>query len=236
MGYRAYPTQKPIALLGRIIKTSSNPGDVILDPFCGCGTTVEAAIRLDRKFIGIDVSPFALDVIQRERLPDVRFDVTGIPIDLNGASRLAREKPFEFEKWAITRIPRLLPNSVQVGDGGIDGEGKLLYRPVNVDSDLVLAQVKGGKYSASQFRDFLGLISRKPAAMGAYITLLPTTSRDAHAQATGLGEIELEGAAQTYPRAQLWSIAAYFEGRAPQMPPLANPYTGEPMQETLQLF
>ena len=95
------PTQKPIALLGRIIKTSSNPGDVILDPFCGCGTTVEAAIRLDRKFIGIDVSPFALDVIQRERLPDVRFDVTGIPIDLNGASRLAREKPFEFEKWAI---------------------------------------------------------------------------------------------------------------------------------------
>ena len=175
-------------------------------------------------------------MIQRERLPDIRFNVTGIPIDLNGASKLAREKPFEFEKWAVTRIPGLLPNNVQVGDGGIDGEGTLLNKPINVDSDLVLAQVKGGKYNASQFRDFLGLIPRKPAAMGAYITLQPVTSRDAHAQATGLGEIELQGAAQTYPRAQLWSIADYFESRAPQMPPLANPYTGEPMQKTLQLF
>lgn len=232
-----YPTQKPRALLERIIEASSNPGDVVLDPFCGCGTTIDAAIRLGRQFIGIDISPFALDVIQRERLPDVRFDVGGIPTDLNGASKLAKEKPFEFEKWAVTRIPGLLPNSKQVGDGGIDGEGTLLAKATNVDSDRVIAQVKGGLWKAGDFRDFAGRIPILPAASGAYITLHPVTSRAAHAEAAKLGELRIDGAADVYPRAQLWSIADYFENRPPRMPPLANPYTGKAMQqESLRLF
>lgn len=231
-----YPTQKPIALLERILRASSNPGDVVLDPFCGCGTTVEAAIKLSRKFIGIDISPYALDVIQRERLPDVRFDVTGIPTDTNGASKLAREKPFEFEKWAVTRIPGLMPNEKQVGDGGIDGTGKLLYKPDGVDTDVVLAQVKGGKWNASQFRDFVGRIELFPAAMGTYITLRPVSVGSARAEAAKLGDVRFNGSPTRYPRAQLWSIADYFENRPPRLPPLANPYTGKAMQELLQLF
>ena len=231
-----YPTQKPLALLERIVEASSNSGDVILDPFCGCGTTVEAAIKLGRKFIGIDISPFALDVIQRERLPDVRFDVTGIPTDTNGASKLAREKPFEFEKWAVTRIPGLMPNEKQVGDGGIDGTGKLLDKPDGIDTDLVLAQVKGGKWNASQFRDFVGRIPLLPAAMGTYITLHPVSAGSARAEAAKLGDVGFNGSPARYPRAQLWSIADYFEDRPPRLPPLANPYTGKAMQESLQLF
>ncbi len=231
-----YPTQKPLTLLERVIRASSNPGDVVLDPFCGCGTTVEAAIMLDRRFIGIDISPFALDVIQRERLPDVAFDVTGIPTDTNGASKLAREKPFEFEKWAVTRIPGLMPNEKQVGDGGIDGTGKLLDKPDGLDTDLVLAQVKGGKWNASQFRDFVGRIPLLPAAMGTYITLHPVSAGSARAEAAKLGEVGFNGSPARYPRAQLWSIADYFEDRPPRLPPLANPYTGKAMQKSLQLF
>ncbi len=126
---------------------------------------------------------------------------------------------------------------VQVGDGGIDGVGRLLTKPANVDSDLAIAQVKGGMWKAGDFRDFTGRIPILPAATGTYITLHPVTSRAAHAEAARLGVLRMDGAAQTYPRAQLWSIVDCFENRPPRLPPLANPYTGQAMQqELLQLF
>ena len=138
-----YPTQKPLALLERIITASSDEGDMVLDPFCSCGTTVVAAHKLNRRWAGIDIIPFAIDLIVQKWLPEFKVPTEGYPYDLAGAAKLAREQPFKFEKWAVTRVPGLAPNDHQVGDGGIDGVGYLLAKPEKT-TDQVLAQVKGG--------------------------------------------------------------------------------------------
>ena len=161
----------------------------------------------------------------------IPIEVRGVPQDLSGAQKLAQDKPFDFEKWAVCRIPGLAPNDKQVGDGGIDGRGLLLNEPDDHDSRLVLAQTKGGKFNASALRDFLGVIDRNRAAMGVYITLKPVTSTHAHSDAISLGNIKC-GVSQ-YPRAQLWSIQDYFRNQQPNMPPLADPYTGKAMQPSL---
>ena len=141
-----YPTQKPLALLERIIKASSNKGDLVLDPFCGCGTSIDAAERLGRNWAGIDISSFAIDLICEKRLKPVGVfpQMRGMPYDLNGARKLARESPFNFESWAISRIPGFAPNTKQIGDRGIDGRATLAIKPENYDSRLALAQTKGG--------------------------------------------------------------------------------------------
>ena len=130
-------------LLKRIITASSDEGDMVLDPFCGCGTAVVAAHKLNRRWAGIDIIPFAIDLIVQKRLPEFKVPTEGYPYDLAGAAKLAREQPFKFEKWAVTRVPGLAPNDHQVGDGGIDGVGYLLAKPEKT-TDQVLAQVKGG--------------------------------------------------------------------------------------------
>ena len=227
-----YPTQKPVALLERIIRSSTNPGDIVLDPFCGCGTAVVAANKLNRRWLGIDISPFAIDLIRNRRFPEFDIPAKGYPYDLAGAQMLAREKPFEFEEWAVTRIPGLAPNDKQVGDGGIDGVGYLLAKPEDT-TDQVLAQVKGGKYQLGQLRDFLGVMEREQAAMGLYTTVEPIRAAGARTEATHRGFLTL-GASQ-YPRAQLWSIQDYFDNRMPDLPALADPYTGKPLQTSLQM-
>ena len=169
-------------------------------------------------------------------MPAVSFDVAGIPTDMVGARKLAREKPFEFEKWAIARIPGMLPNAKQVRDGGIDGTGTLLDRPEGMDSSTVIAQVKGGRWSISPFRDFLGQIDRRGAVMGIYFTVEPTSSHQARALAASLGTFRFPGSATEYPRAQLWSIAEYLRGVHPKIPALADPFTGKAVQSRLSLF
>ena len=134
-----YPTQKPRALLERIIKASSNEGDLVLDPFCGCGTTVDAARRLRRRWVGIDISAFAIDVVRDRRLKNPAIPTYGIPADLEGARKLAAEQPFAFESWAVTRLPGFAPNTRQRGDGGIDGRATLAVAPDDADSRLALA-------------------------------------------------------------------------------------------------
>lgn len=223
-----YPTQKPIALLERIINASSNKGEIVLDPFCGCGTSVMAAENLGRKWIGIDISPFAIDLISTKRLGH-KVEINGIPGDIQTAERMAREKPFDFEKWAITRISGMAPNSKQRNDGGIDGQGHILNAPS--EKNLVLAQVKGGKFNLSHLRDFLGVFLEKKAAMGVYITLNKVTSRQAKSAAAKTGKFTL--GAMKYPCVQLWSIEDYFEKREAQLPPMADPYTGKAMQPSL---
>ena len=229
--FLGYPTQKPLPLLERIIRASSNPGDLILDPFCGCGTAVAAAHKLNRQWAGIDISPFAIDLIAQKRFPEFKVPTEGYPYDLAGARKLAREKPFKFEKWAVTRIPGLAPNDKQIGDGGIDGVGKLLADPEDT-TDKVLAQVKG-KYQLKEVRDFMHVINRERAATGVFTTVDPVRAKGAHAEIAGIGSFRL--GASEYPRAQLWSIQDYFDNRMPALPALADPYTGDPVQMTMQM-
>jgi len=231
--FLGYPTQKPIALLERIIEASCPPDGIVLDPFCGCGTTVAAAHKLNRQWAGIDISPFAIDLVCQKRFPEFRVPTEGYPYDLAGAAKLAKEQPFKFEKWAVTRVPGFAPNDTQVGDGGIDGVGYLLAKPDNGETDQVLAQVKGGKYQLGQLRDFLGVIERERAAMGVYATVHPINAPGAHAEAAKRGKLHL--GASSYPRAQLWSIQDYFDDRMPMLPALADPYTGKPVQQSVQL-
>ena len=227
-----YPTQKPLGLLQRIIEASTDPGDVVLDPFCGCGTAVVAAHKLNRRWAGIDISPFAIDLITKKRFPEYKIPTEGYPYDLAGARKLAREKPFKFEQWAVTRIPGFAPNDKQIGDGGIDGVGYLLARPKDT-TNQVLAQVKGGRYHLGQLRDFLGVMEREQAAMGLYTTVEPIRAAGARTEATHKGFLTL--GASRYPRAQLWSIHDYFNNSMPQLPALADPYTGKPLQTSLEM-
>ena len=205
---------------------------MVLDPFCGCGTAVVAAHKLNRQWAGIDISPFAIDLICNQRLSEYKVPTEGYPYDLAGAAKLASEQPFKFEKWAVTRVPGLAPNDQQVGDGGIDGVGYLLAKP-DKTTDQVLAQVKGGHYRIGDLRDFLGVLERERAAMGVDTTVKPISAPGAHAEAARRGSMKL--GATEYPRAQLWSIQHYFDNRMPVLPALADPYTGKPVQGSLHM-
>ena len=224
-----YPTQKPLALLERIIQASSKKDHIILDPFCGCGTAVEAAHKLRRRWVGIDISSFAIDLIRNKRLQDIDVPTQGIPSDLMSARKLAREKPFDFESWAVTRIPGFAPNTKQIGDGGIDGRGMLVRKPEDFDSKLALAQVKGGKFLLSSLRDFLHTTKREQAAVGCFVTLDPVQTRDAKIEASSHGKIKVDDS--QYPGMQLWSIADYFDDRMPKLPAMTDPYDGKPSSQ-----
>ena len=224
-----YPTQKPLALLDRIIKASSNEGDIVLDPFCGCGTAMQAAANLKRRWAGIDISSFAIDLV-RDRMDGETIPIEGIPADFASARKLATEKPFNFESWAIMRLPGFAPNIKQVADGGVDGRGRLFEKPDDWDSDLALAQVKK-TYSARALREFIGVVNDAKAAIGCFITLDRVDVSDARARAREQGKALVRGL--EYPRMNLWSIAEYFDNRLLQLPPMANPYTGKRIEGTL---
>ena len=224
-----YPTQKPLALLERILRASSASGDTVLDPFCGCGTTIEAARRLGRRWIGVDISAFAIDLVRERRLKDARIPAFGIPGDMESARMLARERPFDFESWAVTRLPGFAPNARQRGDGGVDGRATLAVRPDTHESRLALAQVKGGRFGLEQLRAFMNAMERDRAALGCFVTLDPVASPTARREAAAMGEVMI-GAAR-YPRMQLWSVRQYFDGRMPPLPPMTDPFTGGPMAQ-----
>ena len=225
-----YPTQKPVALLERIIKASSDEGDVVLDPFCGCGTTIDAARRLNRRWIGIDISAFAIDLIRERRLRDPTIMTYGIPADLAGARKLAAEQPFAFEAWAVTRPPGFAPNMKQRGDGGVDGRATLAVRPDDADSRLALAQVKGGKFAVSYLRDFRHVMTRENAAVGCFTTVEPLPARH-RADVKADGVVHVEG--RPFDRLNLWSVAENFDERYPALPIMTDPYSGKPLEQHL---
>lgn len=174
-----YPTQKPVALLQRILQASSNPGDVVLDPFCGCGTTIDAAEKLGRAWIGIDVTYLAIDLIQK-RLRNTygdgvlqRYRVDGIPHDLDSAQALFEANPFDFERWVVSLVSGQ-PNEKQVGDRGVDG---VIRFPLdNKSMGRALVSVKGGRQlNPSMVRDLIGTVEAQRAEMGLFITMGPVT-------------------------------------------------------------
>lgn len=222
-----YPTQKPLALLERVIAASSNEGDVVLDPFCGCGTTVDAAQRMRRKWVGIDVTYIAIDLVEK-RLEHTygeaiagTFEVLGIPRDVNGAQRLFELSPFDFERWAVSLVNGQ-PNEKQVGDKGVDGIIRF-YLDKNVTGE-VLVSVKGGKQlTPAMVRDLLGTVEARKAAMGLLITMgEPTKGMVEATSIGGLYQWPVNGA--EFPRIQVVSIPELLSGKRPNLPTALLPY------------
>ena len=232
--YLGYPTQKRVGLLENLIPVACPRDGIVLDPFCGCGTTVIAAHNLERRWIGIDISATAIDLIQEHRFKPlgIEAETYGIPRDLASARKLATDRPSDFEAWAVTRIPGMAPNERRRGDRGIDGRGNMLETSIDTTSRLVLAQVRGSRnFQLGGFRDFLHVVERENAAFGVYITVDGVESGQARAEARAKGTISV--GASAFPRIQLWSIRDFFEGRWPNLPTLTDPYTGKPVQPTL---
>ncbi|WP_261554194.1 DNA methyltransferase [Frankia tisae] len=223
-----YPTQKPVALLERILQASSNPGDVVLDPFCGCGTTVDAAVRLDRRWVGIDVTYIAIDLIKKRLLhahgPDVEetFVVEGIPRDLHAAQALFEQSAFEFERWAVSLVGGQ-PNEKQVGDKGVDGIATFPTDAKKAIGKIVIS-VKGGKNLGPQFvRDLLGTVETRKAQMGVLVTMgLPTKGMLDAANHSGTYLHPATG--HVFPRVQTTSVAHLLRGHKPEMPLTYLPY------------
>lgn len=188
-----YPTQKPLALLERVIAASTNPDDVVLDPFCGCGTAIDAAQRLGRHWIGIDVTHIATGLI-KHRLqdahglrPKVDYDVIGEPTDLAGATELARDDPWQFQAWALSLVGARTASSAKKGsDRGIDG--RLLFHDEGSGGKTkqIVFSVKAGKTGVSHVRDLRGVMEREKAEMGVLISLQEPTA-PMRAEAAGAG-------------------------------------------------
>ncbi len=215
-----YPTQKPELLLERIIKTSSNEGDVILDAYCGCGTTVAVAQRLNRKWIGIDITYQSISLILK-RLEDTygtgaifNVKMTGIPKDIASAEALANKNDDrtrkEFEKWSILAFSnnRATINQKKGADKGIDGTA--FFIESEGGHGRVIFQVKSGKVGSSDIRDLLGTMTREKAALGYFITLKePTKDMLKEAKAAGLYEHKIMGRA--YQKIEIISIRDMIE-------------------------
>lgn len=176
-----YPTQKPEALLSRIIETSSKPGDTVLDPFCGCGTTVAVAQRLGRKWIGIDITHLAVGLIKyrlQNQFGDAisaSYRVIGEPVSLPDAEELAREDKYQFQFWALGLVGARPAEEKKGADRGIDGNIYFHDDPKGKTKRIVIS-VKGGEnISVPMVRDLVGTVSREKADLGVLITLLPPT-------------------------------------------------------------
>ena len=230
--YLGYPTQKPIALLKRIIKASSNEGDIVLDPFCGCGTTAEAAYSLGRKLIGIDIAPYAITRVCRDRLKHAAgVSIQGLPTDMRSTHAMAEADRFLFEQWAVTTLPGFEPNDKQTGDGGIDGRGYLL-NPPDDEKGRCVAQVKSGGFTPDNLRALLSKITGGYASMGIFVTMAKMrdtkTKRDCVVHAGQFTE-----GAKTFNRMRFWSMEEHFADVKLQLPAMSHPRTGKALQEMI---
>lgn len=217
-----YPTQKPEALLERIIKASSNEGDLVLDPFCGCGTTISAAQRLGRKWIGIDITPLAVTLI-KNRLRDtygdeVKYDVIGEPVTLPDAALLAESNPFHFQYWSLGLVGARPVEEKKGADKGIDG--KIIFQGEKAgEFEQVIISVKAGHLMANHVRDLRGVVDREKAAIGVLISMEePSKPMMTEAATAGLYESKTWG--KKYPKIQLLTVAELLAGKKIEMPPI----------------
>jgi DNA modification methylase len=215
-----YPTQKPERLLDRILETTSNVGDVVLDPFCGCGTTVASAQRLDRHWIGIDITHLAIGLI-RKRLVDAYGDsaqlrVIGEPVSLEDAKRLAEEDKFQFQAWALGRVgARIATSSKKGADKGIDGRLYYASGTKAGATDQVILSVKGGHLKADDVRALEGVRAREKAAIGVLIAMEePSKKMRADAAAFGMHDTPWG----SYPRIQILTIEQLLDGERIKYP------------------
>lgn len=204
-----YPTQKPQALLERIIAASSNEGDTVFDPFCGCGTAVHAAQKLNRKWIGIDITCLAIALIEGRLKkafgPSCEFEVHGLPKDLESATDLARRNKYQFQWWAVSLVDAQPFQGKKKGpDTGIDGL-KFFQDIDRKEARKIIVSVKGGEnLKADDVRSLMAVRDREGAEIGFLISLAePTKGMIADAASAGFYE---SPNGKAYPRVQLLTI------------------------------
>jgi site-specific DNA-methyltransferase (adenine-specific) len=214
-----WPTQKPLAVLQRIIAASSNEGDVVLDPFCGCGTTIEAAEQMGRNWIGIDVTHYAITVIEerlRRRCDGLVPPVEGRPEDLEAAWDLSRRDKYQFQWWAnwLVGVQNYREHK-RGGDGGIDG--KIFFKNGPRGTGRVIVSVKGGEQlNPSMVRDLSGTVDAEQAELGLFVCIAePTQGMRDFASKAGI----IKTAHGPFPRIQIITVRELLEGKRPNLPP-----------------
>ena len=219
-----YPTQKPLALLERIINASSNEGDTVLDPFCGCGTAVHAAQKLGRQWIGIDITHLAISLIEkrlRDAFPQIKFEVHGTPKDVEGAKDLASRDKYQFQWWACSLVnAQPFQGKKKGADTGIDG--KIFFQDDRGPGKVVIVSVKGGEHvGVEAVRSLKAVVDREKAQIGLLVTLAePTKPMISEAASSGFYDSPI---GQSYPKVQVLTIAGLLSFReAAKYPDLAR--------------
>ncbi len=232
-----YPTQKPLALLERIISASSNPGDIVLDPFCGCGTAVHAAQKLDRRWIGIDITPLATNLIKtrlEDAFPGLKVPIEGWPVDMAGAVALAaQDDKYHFQDWAVIQAGgRPAGGDRKKGaDKGIDGVIPFLDGENQKTPMRGIISVKAGNTGPAHIRDLAGVVAADPdAAFGVFICLnTPTKPMIEAAGEQGQWVSDYDG--RMYPRIQILCAQDLIDGKKPRMPASATGLFAKPERE-----
>lgn len=213
-----YPTQKPLALLEAHITASSNEGDLVLDPFCGCGTTIHAAQKLSRQWVGIDITHLAISLIEKrlkDAFPGISFEVHGTPKDLDGARALSDQDKYQFQWWAVSLVNAVPYGGKKKGaDSGIDGF--IYFKPDGKTTEKAIVSVKGGEnVNVAMIRDLGHVVEREKAKIGVFITLAPP-SGPMKTEAVKAGYFETDYG--KYPKLQILTIEELFGGKKPQIP------------------
>lgn len=239
-----YPTQKPEALLERILSASSHEGDVVLDPFCGCGTAIATAQKMNRRWIGIDITHLAINLV-RHRLqnafgPSLAFEVTGEPKDLSGAAQLAASEPYQFQWWALGLVGARPAEQRKGADQGIDGR-LFFHDEGGGHTKQIIFSVKAGKTGVAQVRDLVGVLDREKAVIGVLLSMQEPT-REMRKEAAAAG-FYASPWGTGHPRVQLLTIAELLAGKPVDYPPTrANltlkkaPRAEGPGNEQVRLF
>lgn len=222
-----YSTQKPVALLDRIISISSNPGDVVLDPFCGCGTTIESAHGLKRRWIGIDITHLAINLI-KYRLDcaygtraATTYKVIGEPTTISGAKELAAKDPFQFQWWALSLVSARPSQQKKTGDRGVDGRRFIQDEGKDSRHKQIIFSVKGGKLHATYVRDLIGTVKNQGAEFGVMVSMDEPTKK-MREEAASAPRYKSPSQKTTHPSIQLITIEELLNGKTLDLPVSAN--------------
>ncbi|MEW5984597.1 MAG: DNA methyltransferase [Acidobacteriota bacterium] len=220
-----YPTQKPEALLERIISASSNEGDTVLDPFCGCGTTVAAAQKLGRHWMGIDITHLAITLV-RSRLTDsfggrVEYEVVGEPVSVPDAAQLARDDPYQFQWWALGLVGARPVEGRKGADKGIDGR-IYFHEGDTAKTNQIVLSVKAGHITVSHLRDLRGVLEREKAEIGVLLCMEePTTPMRKECASAGF----YASPWGKHPKLQILTVEGLLTGRTIDRPPAQTSVT-----------
>ncbi|MDP8240737.1 MAG: DNA methyltransferase [Candidatus Hatepunaea meridiana] len=230
-----YQTQKPEALLERIIKASSNEGDIIADFFCGCGTAVAVAQKLNRKWIGADISHLAIRLIldrllkpydnNRDKLNEIKnsIDINGFPKDIATAKDLAQKTKkgrFKFQDWIIEVMLGGVSKQVKVGDGGFDGY--LTFYKTRKEKDLIIIEVKSGNVNVRNIREFINVVETENAGIGVFVCFEENVTKPMLLSAKKVGFYESDLFGQKYDKIQIITVEELLHGKSINYPPNTN--------------